>query len=84
MVAIVDEIKTVLGQALRLGNRVEQIDAATPLFGSIPEFDSMAVVNVITAIEDRFGITIEDDEITAEIFDTVGSLASFIERKLTA
>ena len=81
---VIDEIKSLLGQTLRLGDKINQIDAKTALFGGIPEFDSMAVVTVITAIEDRFGIVIEDDEITAEVFDTVGSLAKFIEGKLAS
>jgi acyl carrier protein len=77
-----EEVKLVLGQALRLGDRAHQFDAQTALFGSIPEFDSMAVVTVITALEDRFGITIDDDEITGEVFATVGSLAQFVSTKL--
>ena len=54
----------------------------THLIGAIPEFDSMAVVSVITALEERFGIAVEDDEITAEVFQTVGSLTQFVEGKL--
>ena len=79
---VTEEVKLVLGQILRLGDRTQHMDKQTPLFGSIPEFDSMAVVTVLTAIEDRFGIAIEDDEIKAEIFETVGSLAAFVEVKL--
>ena len=81
---VLEDVKKVLGQTLRLGDKLEKIDAATPLFGSIPEFDSMAVVTVLTALEDRFGIAIEDDEIRADIFETVGSLTTFVERKLAA
>ena len=81
---VLEDVKNVLGQTLRLGDKLEKIDAATPLFGSIAEFDSMAVVTVLTALEDRFGIAIEDDEISADIFETVGSLTTFVERKLAA
>jgi len=52
------------------------------LLGAIPEFDSMAVVSVITAIEDHFGLVIEDDEIDAAVFESVGTLVSFVNRKL--
>lgn len=79
---VLDEVKAVLGQALHIGNRVTQFDASTGLFGSIPEFDSMAVATVVTAIEERFAITIEDEEITADVFETVGSLSRFVEEKL--
>lgn len=54
----------------------------TPLLGAIPEFDSMAVVSIITALEERFGIAVEDDEIDASVFETVGSLVAFVEQKL--
>lgn len=80
---VVEEIKTMLADVLNLGSRKNQLTEATPLIGSIPELDSMAVVNVITAMEDRFGITVEDDEISANTFATLGSLVSFVEEKLT-
>ncbi|MDD5124128.1 MAG: phosphopantetheine-binding protein [Methylovulum sp.] len=52
------------------------------MLGSIPEFDSMAVVSIITALENRFGFIVDDDEIDASIFATVGSLVAFVEQKL--
>lgn len=79
---VIDDVKAVLGRSLQLGDKVKQFEASTGLFGSIPEFDSMAVVTVVTALEERFGIVIEDNEITAEVFDTVGSLSRFVEAKL--
>ena len=53
----------------------------TVLLGGLAEFDSMAVVSVINALEDNLGITVDDDEISAETFETVGSLVSFVEGK---
>lgn len=50
----------------------------TALFGNLPELDSMAVATVLTAIEDSFGILIDDDEISGEMFESVGALADFI------
>ena len=80
--ATIDTVKNILGETLQLGERAQAFDGATALFGAIPEFDSMAVVTVITALEDRFGFVVEDDEISAETFETVGSLSDFAERKL--
>ncbi|HKT16973.1 MAG TPA: phosphopantetheine-binding protein [Stellaceae bacterium] len=79
---IEDTIKSILSETLQLGDRAAQFSSATKLFGSIAEFDSMAVVAVISALEEKFGIMISDEEITAETFDSVGSLSKFIERKL--
>ena len=77
-----EDVKAVLGRALQLGDKAKKFDAATGLFGNIPEFDSMAVVTVVAALEERFGIVVEDDEISAEIFETVGSLARFVDGKI--
>lgn len=82
--ATIDEVKTVLVDTLQLGPRSASIEAATSLLGSIPELDSMAVVNVITAIEEHFGIVVADDEISADTFETLASLSAFVEQKLAA
>jgi len=77
-----DEVKNILSDVLSLGERKNFITADSILLGSIPELDSMAVVNVITALEEHFGITVNDDEISAKTFETLGSLVYFVEQKL--
>ena len=79
---IIEGVKRVLQEALQLGNRVKAFDETTGLFGSIPEFDSMAVVTVVAGLEEQFDIEIDDDDITAEIFESVGTLTRYIEEKL--
>jgi acyl carrier protein len=79
---LLDDVKMVVGSALQLGDRVREMDAGAPLLGAVPELDSIAVVNLITALEEHFGITVTDDEIGASTFETLGSLTSFIERTL--
>jgi len=81
---LLDDVKTVLGNALQISARVREMDAQTPLLGAVPELDSIAVLNLISALEEHFGITVADDEIGASTFETVGSLTSFIENKLAA
>ena len=78
----VDQIKTLLTDVLSLGDTGAAMNADTPLLGSLPELDSMAVVNVMAALEDQFGITIDDDDIGASTFETVGSLAAFVEARV--
>jgi acyl carrier protein len=58
------------------------LDRDVQLLGALPEFDSQAVVTILAAIEEQLGIFIEDDEITAEIFETVGTLVDYIESKI--
>ena len=77
---VTDELKTVLADVLSLGGRARGFGPGTPLLGAIPELDSMAVVSLITALEERFGIEIADDEIDGAVFATFGSLAGFVER----
>ena len=80
--ATLDRVKSLLGEVLQLGPRAEALDASTPLLGSLPELDSMAVATVIAGIEDRFDVIVDDDELSAEVFQSVGSLTAFVERKL--
>jgi acyl carrier protein len=79
-----ESVKTLLGEVLSLGTTTNTLTRDTALIGSIPEFDSMAVVQVLAALEERYGFTIDDDEISAETFATVGTLADFVEQKLAA
>jgi acyl carrier protein len=78
------EISQLVKDVLQLGSGLDDCNGETPLLGGVPEFDSMAVVSVITAIEDNYGIIIEDDEVSAEIFETLGSLCSFVQGKVGA
>jgi acyl carrier protein len=80
---LLEEVRTVVGRALQLGNRVQSMSESSALLGAIPELDSIAVVNVITALEEHFDITVADDEIGAAAFETLGSLTRFVEGKLS-
>jgi len=80
----IDAVRSVLRDALHLGDRAARLAPDSRLLGSLPEFDSMAVVTVVTMLEDQFGITVADDELSAEVFETVGSLCAFLEGKLAA
>ena len=79
---ILEDIRDVIRYALQLGSRADSLAADSPLLGNLPELDSMAVVTVITALEERYGFFVEDDEISAETFATLGSLAQFVSDKL--
>ena len=80
------EIETTVRATLRdvLGLSAERVDAfepGTPLFGALPELDSMAVAGLLTELEDRLGILIEDDDIDGETLETFGSLTRFASAK---
>jgi acyl carrier protein len=80
--ATIDRIRALLGEVLQLGGRAETLDASTPLLGGLPEFDSMAVATVIAGIEEKFDLYVEDDELSAEVFRSVGTLTEFVDAKL--
>jgi acyl carrier protein len=75
-----DELNDILRTALALPEL--PMEPSTPLLGALPELDSMSVASVIAAIESQFHIQIGDDEISARHFETLGSLAAFVQHKL--
>jgi len=76
------EVRKILALALQLGPRADRLNADSPLLGAIPELDSMAVVMILTAMEEHFGFSVDDDEISADTFATLGTLTAFVEQKL--
>jgi acyl carrier protein len=78
---IFKELIALLDETLCLEGRTATFVPATPLLGAIPELDSMAVVKLITALEERFGFQIDDDEIDGATFATIGSLMGFVADK---
>ncbi len=76
-----EEVKTLLIDVLNLGPVGQALNADSPLLGSLPELDSMAVVTLIGALDEHFGIAIDDDDISASTFATLGSLAAFVEER---
>lgn len=77
------QMRALLRDVLGLSQaRVDGFDAATPLFGALPELDSMAVAGLLTEMEDRFGILIEDDDLDGDTFETFGSLTAFARAKI--
>jgi acyl carrier protein len=75
-------LRSVLVDILGLAEtQVAEFDADTELFGAIPELDSMAVAGLLTEVEDRLGIWIEDEEFETEILETFGNLLAFAKAK---
>lgn len=75
-------LRAVLSDVLGLPEkRVAAFDESTPLFGALPEFDSMAVAGLLTELEERLGIVIEDHEVDADMMETFGALLTFARNK---
>lgn len=78
------EVLRILDEVLSLGGRARQFTRETHLLGAIPELDSMAVVTLITSLEEQLGIVVDDDDIDGDTFATVGALVDFAAAKLAA
>ena len=79
---VLEEVARTLDDVLSLGGRAASFGPGTPLLGAIPELDSMAVVSLITTLEERFGIAVDDDDIDGSTFASVGTLVDFVSAKL--
>jgi acyl carrier protein len=77
-IATLDEVKAIVAETLDIEDRLDSMDAATQLLGGLPELDSMAVVQLLTALGERFGFDANDVEFTADVFETLGALTTFI------
>jgi len=76
------EIIDIINDVLMLDGNTDDFDGDTGLLGSIPEFDSIAVVSLVTALEEEFGCAFDDDELNADVFATIGSLTTVVQQKL--
>ncbi len=81
---VTQEVKTVLDEVLSLNGRSAAFTRETHLLGAIPELDSMAVVSLITRLEEHFGLTVDDDDMDGSTFATVGALVDFVNAKLAS
>lgn len=79
---VTQELMRILDEVLSLNGRASSFTRDTPLLGAIPELDSMAVVSLITSMEDQFGLVVDDDDIDGSTFATVGSLSDFVSSKI--
>jgi acyl carrier protein len=80
--ALMEEVVRVLDDALSLQGRAQGFTGDTPLLGALPELDSMAVLALITGLENHFGLAFGDEDLHSERFATVGSLCALVEQAL--
>lgn len=76
------EVLMLLDTTLGLRGRGLAFVPETRLLGALPEFDSMTIINLVTGLEERFGVLVADDEIEGRLFATVGSLVDFVRHKV--
>jgi acyl carrier protein len=81
-VNVEQEVTRILHAVLHVDPKTAAWTSETPLLGSVAELDSMAVVSILTALEEHFGFVVDDDEVEGRTFSTVGSLTRFVSAKL--
>ena len=74
-----DEVKALVAETLGITDRLDSLDASTMLVGSLPELDSLGVAQLVAEIEDRFGFEIDFSDVTIDMFETLGTLAAFVD-----
>jgi acyl carrier protein len=84
MTETLDAVRSVLIETLELTQQPTELNRDTPLFGALPELDSFGVVQLVTELEERFHIAIDDDEFGADLFETVGTLTDFVDSKIAS
>lgn len=77
----IHQVWNVLVETLSIDDVPSELDAATPLLGTQPELDSMGVLALLFALEETFGIDVDGDEVTVDIFETLGTLTDFVASK---
>jgi len=80
--ATFESVREIVVITLGIEDRTDDLVPESRLLGSLPELDSIAVVELLVALQDRFGIEIEDDEVVGDIFETLGQLTTFIDSKV--
>ena len=80
---LTEQVLRVLDTALSMQGRAIRFEPSTPLLGALPELDSMAVLALITGLENHFGVAFDDDDLNGSVFATVGSLSDLVEQTLT-
>jgi acyl carrier protein len=74
-----NEVKALVAETLEIVDRLDSMNASTGLFGSLPELDSMTVVQLVVAIQEKFGFEVDHANITMDSFETIGTLAAFVD-----
>jgi acyl carrier protein len=82
--ATLDGVVEILVEVLGIEDRAASLQPSTPLFGSLPELDSLAVLELMTALEERYGFEVNDADFSGEIFETVDTLATFVDQQRQA
>jgi len=80
--ATFESVREIVVITLGIEDRTDDLVPESRLLGSLPQLDSIAVVELLVALQDRFGIEIEDDEVVGDIFETLGQLTTFIDSKV--
>lgn len=79
---LTQEVLDLLDEVLCLQGRAQSFSPETPLLGAVVELDSLAVIELLSSMQQRFGFQLHDDELDGRLFATVGSLTAFVAEKM--
>lgn len=76
----IEKVRKIVAQTVGGEYKDKPIPDDMRLIGNV--LDSMAVNNLIVALEENFGIVFDDEDLSAEAFETVASLSDLIKKKI--
>ena len=80
----VEQLKVIIADELDVNLTKEEIDDNAPLFEGGLGLDSIVIVELISLIEEKFGIEFADTELSPEYFSNLHVLAEFVSEKLAS
>lgn len=80
---VLESVLRIIDSELNLKGKALNFTEDTKLRGSLPQLDSMAIVSVITTLEEQLGFEFPEDQLDGAIFESVGSLVDCVTRLLS-
>jgi len=81
-----DEIKQIMKESLKMPMEISEIRDNVRLLDNDEEdnlgLDSLDIIELVTALENRLNISIPDDDIRTEYFSSVAKLTDYVNGKL--
>jgi acyl carrier protein len=81
---ILENLKKVLIEGLGIESAYGSLSEQTSFFEGGLSFDSVAIVELIGAVEDSFDIQFDDDDLRTSTFENLGTLAQVIAKQLAS
>ncbi len=77
---LTEKVRKIVGDCVGGEFKSKPVPDGMQLIGNL--LDSMVVTKLVTALEEQFGFAFDDEDLSAEAFETIPSLAAMVRRKI--